>query len=241
MSIQGQGNLTSATTGSSSATYPDDDRTGVIPYVPATTSRLLDVGCWKGAFGRKLKQANPNLTVVGIEANPAAAAIASSRLDRVVVGLFPEDLDVKEGLFDCVVFNDVLEHLVDPWNALNRAHLLLGASGKVVAAIPNIRHVRAIAPLLIRGRWEYTDTGLLDRTHLRFFTRTSMIELFRATGYSIDSITALDVSRSGLKGVGLRAVLAPFGRTTSEEFRALHYVIVASPNRPGSSANAGHT
>lgn len=215
----------------SGTTYPDDDRRNVIRFLPSTTARLLDVGCWQGAFGRELKRRKPKLVVVGVEANAAAAAVAATRLDKVVAGRFPEDLDPSLGPFDCVVFNDVLEHLVDPWEALHLTRLLLADGGRVVAVIPNIRHVRAVVPLVFRGRWDYADEGLLDRTHLRFFTRATMIELFESAGYTVESVTAQDVSDVGLRGVVMRLLFAPFGRAHSEGFRARHFAIVASSNR----------
>jgi len=208
--------------------YPDADRHSVISFIPPTAHRLLDVGCWQGAFGRELKRRNPKLEVVGIEANTAAAAVAGSRLDKVIAGRFPEDLAPENGLFDCIVFNDVLEHLVDPWEALRRTRTLLADTGKVVALIPNVRHVRAVLPLLFRGRWDYTDTGLLDRTHLRFFTRATMVELFETTGFTVESITAQDLSDVGLRGLAMRLLLAPFGKSHSEGLRARHYAVVAS-------------
>jgi len=215
-----------------SGPYPDADRNAVIPFVPADTRRLLDVGCWRGAFGAALKQRNPHLVVVGIEADAEAAAMASSRLDTVIEGRYPDDISPAQGPFDCVVFNDVLEHLVDPWEALRATKPLLAPGAKIVAVIPNIRHVRALAPLLLRGRWDYADTGLLDRTHLRFFTRATMIELFTTTGYAVESVDAQDLSDVGLRGIVMRFLFAPFGRSTSEGLRARHYVLVASAVSP---------
>lgn len=211
------------------AGYPDADRSNVIPFIPSGTARLLDVGCWQGGFGRELKRRRPDVVVVGIEADAGAAAVAATRLDHVVAGRFPDDIGPDEGPFDCIVFNDVLEHIVDPWEALRQTRPLLSGAGTVVAVIPNIRHVRAVVPLVVRGRWDYADTGLLDRTHLRFFTRATMIELFETTGYTVESITAQDVSDVGLRGVAMRLLFAPFGRAHSEGLRARHYVVVATP------------
>jgi 2-polyprenyl-3-methyl-5-hydroxy-6-metoxy-1,4-benzoquinol methylase len=210
-------------------TYPDADRQDLIPLVPPSATRVLDVGCWQGAFGRALKRERSNLIVVGIELNAAAAAVAGDRLDRVVAGRFPEDIHRDEGPFDCIVFNDVLEHLVDPWQALRVARLLLPDSGKVVAVIPNVRHVRIVVPLVLGGRWDYEDTGLLDRTHLRFFTRATMIELFESEGYKVESIEAQGLSDVGFKASAMRLLCAPLGRRMSEELRTRRYAIVASP------------
>lgn len=208
--------------------YPDDSRASIVPFVAATARRILDVGCWKGAFGAGLKHLRPGTVVVGIEADAAAAGVAATRLDDVVVGRFPECCHALDGSFDCVVFNDVLEHLVDPWGALRIARSLVADGGRVVACIPNIRHVRAVVPLVLRGRWDYAESGLLDRTHLRFFTKASMIELFESTGYAIESITPQDLSEVGLRGLALRLAFAPFGREHSEGLRARHYTIVAA-------------
>jgi SAM-dependent methyltransferase len=212
--------------------YPDADRDSVIRFVPPSAARVLDVGCWRGGFGRALKRQRPGLVVVGIEADDDSATVAASRLDKVIVGRFPQDLPLAEGPFDCVVFNDVLEHIVDPWETLRRTEPLLADGGKIVAVIPNIRHVRALVPLVVRGRWDYADTGLLDRTHLRFFTRSTMIDLFETSGYTVETIAAQDLSDVGLRGLGMRVLFAPLGRVHSEGFRARHYAVVASPTRP---------
>lgn len=210
-----------------SGNYPDADRAAVVPLVPAGARRILDVGCWRGAFGREIKRQRPGTFVVGIEADRSAAAIAAGRLDQVIEGQFPNDVDPSLEPFDCVVFNDVLEHLVDPWNALCATRSLLAPGGAVVSVIPNVRHVRAVVPLVLRGRWDYTDTGLLDRTHLRFFTRATMVELFETTGYTVESIAAQDLSDVGLRGLAMRVLLFPFGKQHSEGLRARHYAIVA--------------
>lgn len=220
--------------GTEGGQYPDNERAAVIPFVPRIAQKVLDVGCWRGAFGRELKRQRPQVFVVGVEADPEAAAIAADRLDRVIAGEFPGDVDPSVGPFDCVVFNDVLEHLVDPWEALRVTRSLLAPDGVVVAVIPNVRHLRAVAPLVLRGRWDYTDTGLLDRTHLRFFTRATMVELFESTGYDVESITAQDLSDVGLRGLLMRVALVPFGKHHSEGLRARHYAVVArSTERDG--------
>jgi 2-polyprenyl-3-methyl-5-hydroxy-6-metoxy-1,4-benzoquinol methylase len=86
--------------------------------------------------------------------------------------------------FDCIIFGDILEHLLDPWETLRRYRTLLDPAGVVIASIPNIGHISVILNL-IRGRWEYGERGLLDSTHLRFFTRRSMIELFQKADLEI--------------------------------------------------------
>ena len=107
----------------------------------------------------------------------AAARVASTRLTRVLVGAYPAVLPAGER-FDCIIFNDVLEHMVDPQRVLAVARSHLTERGCVIASLPNVRNISVIAPLVLYGRWDYADAGLLDRTHVRWFTKSTMRELF---------------------------------------------------------------
>ncbi len=202
--------------------YQDSSRSEVLEFIPPGARRLLDVGCWRGAFGAAVKRAHPDCRVTGIELDHESASIAQSRLDRVWRGEYPADVPLGER-FDVVTFLDVLEHLVDPWAALSAAWELLEPGGVVIAVIPNVRHLAVTARLVLRGRWDYQDSGLLDRTHLRFFTKQTMLKLFRECSYEVRQIQALNLS-GGKTGLLLR----PGGRLV-EQFRALQYVVVAYP------------
>jgi 2-polyprenyl-3-methyl-5-hydroxy-6-metoxy-1,4-benzoquinol methylase len=203
--------------------YDDWDRDDVLPFIPAGARTVFDVGCSFGGFGASLKRARPTTEVWGLEPHEDAAAVAATRLDRVIHGVFPDDAPERE--FDCVVFNDVLEHLLEPWDALREARTMLAAGGVVVASIPNVRHYSVVVPLLLKGRFTYRDSGIMDRTHLRFFTRSTMVELFEATGFRIEQVAP---SRLSPRTDGeLARVLAVLGRR-ADEFRAKNYVVVAS-------------
>lgn len=165
--------------------YHGSAREDILSLVPATVRRVLDVGCGSGQLGAAVKQ-RTGAEVAGIEINEAAAVAAAAVLDHVVCGSI-EDGTVLAQLrppYDCIIFGDVLEHLVDPWQALKLFAGYLAADGVVVASLPNVGHASLIGGLL-RGRWEYQDRGLLDRTHLRFFTRRSIIGLFDQAGLVI--------------------------------------------------------
>jgi SAM-dependent methyltransferase len=199
-----------------------------VQFVPEAANSVLDVGCWQGSFGAHLKRMRPGIAVAGVEANAAAAELARSRLDWVITGTFPE-AGPQDERFDCITFNDVLEHMTDPWSALERARSLLSPAGAVVASIPNIRHLSVVWPLVVRGRWDYTDAGLLDRTHVRFFTRATMIDLFGETGYSVQIVRPLPAGREGKRGALLRLLCAPLGPSASTQLRTAQYVLVAHP------------
>ena len=177
---------------SSGTEYSDSSRVEVSAFLPNEMTSMLDIGCYKGAFGAYVKQTRPTVEVWGIEADAAAAATAATRLDHVLCGEFPQTIPTRR--FDCVVFNDVLEHLIDPMLGLRIASSLLGPNGEVVASIPNVRHFSVTGPVVLKGRWNYRDRGILDYSHLRFFTRSSMIELFRTAGYRVKQVQPVNVS-----------------------------------------------
>ena len=150
--------------------------------------RVIDFGCATGYFSQLL--AKKGCTVTGVEINPEAAKFAEQYCEQVIVA----DLDfvsvtaiLPKQAFDVAVFGDVLEHLRNPWKVLEEIRQLLKPEGYVVASIPNIAH-GAIRLALLQGRFEYMDLGLLDNTHLRFFTRNSVEELFEGSGYFVETI-----------------------------------------------------
>src|SRR4051794_10755635 len=153
--------------------------------------RVLDVGCATGYLARVLGERG--CTVSGLEADPIAAEEARPYLERLVVGDV-EALDLLETFgddrFDVVVFGDVLEHLRDPLAALRKARTVLAERGSVVASIPNIAH-GSVRLALLAGRFDYQELGLLDNTHVRFFTRSSIEDLFREAG-----MVPIDVRRT---------------------------------------------
>jgi 2-polyprenyl-3-methyl-5-hydroxy-6-metoxy-1,4-benzoquinol methylase len=156
--------------------YYKSARPDILPLVPTEARRVLEVGCGVGQLGQALKEQGKE--VVGIELNQDAARIAAAVLDRVICAPVESvALDELDPPYDCVIFGDILEHLVDPWTTLRRFATLLASEGRIVASLPNVGHWSVIAGLL-RGRWEYRDRGLLDRTHLRFFTWRSIVALF---------------------------------------------------------------
>jgi O-antigen biosynthesis protein len=144
--------------------------------------RVLDVGCASGYFARAL--AERGCRVSGVEFDVEAAEQARPALEQLVVGDL-EQLDLVAELgaggFDVVVFGDVLEHLRDPLPVLRQARELLAPGGYVVISIPNVAH-GAVRLLLLQGRFDYRPTGLLDSTHLRFFTRANLEALLRDAG-----------------------------------------------------------
>jgi len=171
------------------------------PFVPGEARRVLDIGCGAGAFAAGLKESRKNsggdLEIWGVEMCPEAAKLAAEVMDKILSGDFSSVLpELPEGSFDCIVLNDVLEHMVHPDDILRRIKPLLAKGGVVVASIPNVRHFFNVVNLALGGRWDYTDEGILDRTHLRFFTRDSMKRMFQDTGYRVDTMQGINATGS---------------------------------------------
>lgn len=164
--------------------YYEFARPEVARLVPQSTTNLLELGCAAGALGAALK-ASHGCRVTGIELVPEVARRATERLDRVIVGDC-EALDFEslfgDERFDCLVAADVLEHLRDPLDLLARLRRYLAPEATLVASFPNVRHFSVVAAL-VDGYWTYADAGILDRTHLRFFTRREFARLLHDAGF----------------------------------------------------------
>lgn len=162
----------------------NDSHTQLITLV-GLDKTVLDVGCAAGDTARAL--AARGCRVSGIDADPAAEAARETFDELVVADLDRDPLTehFKAESFDAVVFGDVLEHLLDPGAALHDAVSLLRPGGRIVVSVPNVAH-GAVRLALLAGRWDYTDTGLLDRTHLRFFTFDTICDLLENAGLVIE-------------------------------------------------------
>lgn len=164
--------------------YFEADRHELRELVPATARRVLDVGCGGGALGGALKR-DRDIEVVGLEGFADAAERARERLDDVVCADLDalEELPFPDGSFDAMVFGDVLEHLRDPHRLLRTLRPYLAPGGVIICSIPNVRHWSVLFPLLVQDRWTYEDAGLLDRTHVHFFTLDEFARMLDETGF----------------------------------------------------------
>lgn len=169
-----------------------DSVPGIAAMLPSGLERALDVGCSGGGLGHYLKQQHGYTHVAGIEFSAAAAEKARKHLDAVFVGDAGNlVLPVKyEAFFDVIFYADVLEHLYDPWSAIALHLPFLRPGGYVIASIPNINNLFILLNMLA-GRFDYTEYGLLDRTHIRFFTSSTALEMFTSNG-----LTLMDFRRS---------------------------------------------
>lgn len=153
--------------------------------------KVLDVGCFCGGSGRWIKQKFPGAEVIGIEMLPKAAEVAAPDYDKVIVSTF-ENVDfeaegLKHGSVDAIIAADVLEHLYNPWQALQRLKPLLAPGGAIYISLPNVRNLN-ILNALAKGEWQYAGAGILDVTHIRFFTKKQALEMLEQTGWQATEI-----------------------------------------------------
>ena len=199
----------------------------------AAPMSLLEVGCSSGYVGATFVAKGHRVT--GVEPDTAAAAAARSVLDEVFHGGVGEFLDAATGRkFDALLFGDVLEHLADPATTLRRASTLLRPGGHVGISLPCATH-GSIRAMLLGGRWDYADYGLLDRTHLRFFSREGAMRLLAAAGLQAERVVAVvqpidSVVREYGMTVSPQAVAAVEALADDDDLTTFQFVIRATPS-----------
>ena len=166
--------------------YFHSQRPEMLKYIPDSSLHILEVGCSEGNFCKLLNRQDREIW--GVEINPDAAKVAVKVCHKVLVGDFNDVFDqLPKNYFDCVIFNDVLEHLYAPWDTIKMVKSLLSPTGVLVSSIPNFRYIaNLITEVLFEREFRYKpEGGILDDTHIRFFTSKSICRMFREQGYDI--------------------------------------------------------
>ena len=167
-------------------------RNEMLKYLPQNAKKILDVGCGEACFSFLVKQKN-NAEVWGIELNRNAAEASKEKIDKVIIGNITDKIDeLPNNYFDCIYFNDVLEHLYDPYSILKKIKSKLTSDGIIICSLPNIRYISVLKDLILHKEWKYVDSGPLDFTHLRFFTKKTIIEMFKQLDYSITYLEGIN-------------------------------------------------
>jgi 2-polyprenyl-3-methyl-5-hydroxy-6-metoxy-1,4-benzoquinol methylase len=162
--------------------------------IPLSAQRVIEIGCGTGELARTYLQKNPTSTYFGVELNVTAAETAKKFLSHVIVGDIESDTivasieQIAKKKFDALVMGDVLEHLREPEQVLSNLRRLMAPDGVCVMCVPNVSHWSLLIEQL-NGRWNYGDEGLLDRTHLRFFTLQSLVKILENSGWSLIDAT----------------------------------------------------
>lgn len=170
-----------------SENYYKNKRPEMQDLFPLQAKILLEVGCGEGELAFQLKE-KYNIESWGVELMEQKAQEASSKLDNVIIGRIEDCLDkLPDNYFDVIYLNDVLEHLFDPKEVLINLRSKLSKDGVVISSIPNMRYYKILKQLIINKNWEYQEEGIMDFTHLKFYTSKSIKNLFLNAGYTIST------------------------------------------------------
>jgi len=180
--------------------YYQNERRDILQFVPKGVKRTLEFGCGQGNFSELLKK-TMGVEAWAIEIDEQAACQAQNKIDRVINADAHEGMSqIPDNYFDCIFFLDILEHLLNPHKLLEEVKQKLTPGGKVIVSVPNVRYWSVFRKYVWSGDWEYKEKGVMDITHLRFFTRKSIFKMFTSSGYQIDQCVGINkTSRSSFK------------------------------------------
>ncbi len=166
--------------------YYSGGRPTLVKYVPENTKSLLDIGCGRGGSLFLVKQKNKDIETWGVELMELQAKEAIKIADKVLIGSIEENIKyLPDNYFDVITMFDVLEHLSYPEDILRSLKKKLKDSGMIISSIPNVRYCTNLRDLFLFKDWKYVEAGILDYTHLRFFTKKSILRLYKNSGYKV--------------------------------------------------------
>lgn len=163
----------------------------LLRLIEGRPKRVLEIGCGHGQSLWFLKRERTAEFVVGLELVPEVAAVARQNpdLDVVLTGDIEQiQLDFPRGYFDLIIASHVLEHMKDPWSVTRRLCDLLSPEGQFIGSLPNVRNARVIVPLILFGKFQYTQEGILDWTHTKFFTESTIYDLLKSSGLTVQKM-----------------------------------------------------
>lgn len=177
--------------------YYANNRAEMLSFIPLSAKKTLEIGCGQGNFSAQLTE--KGIETWGVEPNIDSAKIAHQKLHTILTGTLDEVINqLPENYFDAIIMNDILEHLLFPWENMKQLKDKLTNEGVLISSIPNVRYAKNMFHLLFMKNWEYKESGILDSTHFRFFTKKSIISMHKKSGYSIQKIKGINITKSVL-------------------------------------------
>jgi 2-polyprenyl-3-methyl-5-hydroxy-6-metoxy-1,4-benzoquinol methylase len=176
--------------------YFSHARSEIFPLLPRNFSKIFEIGCGGGATLRALQQHHALSFVGGIDIDRQSIEDLRPHIDLALLGNIEQmQLPKEVNNIDVMLCLDILEHLVDPWSVVKQLHGRLSKNGVIIASIPNVRYLRTSLPLLLEGKWELEDAGILDRSHLRFFVKDTAIQLMTCSGLQLQHVEPTGLER----------------------------------------------
>jgi 2-polyprenyl-3-methyl-5-hydroxy-6-metoxy-1,4-benzoquinol methylase len=212
-------------------------RWDMIRLIPTGNHKFLDVGCGAGYTLKKLKELGKANEIVGIETNEQVTKGLSDTLDRLCIGdVETIELPRTEKYLDYILFGDVLEHVINPWRVLHRYKSVLRDNGYIIASIPNIKNYNVLIRLIFFDEFQYTDAGILDSSHLRFFTKLEIVKMFKDEKLQVVDLMPI----YNTKLLGKKNENTPFPDQNSRLFSYLSRLRKLKKHLWGNSFYAGH-
>ncbi len=182
--------------------YYSATRSDMLKYINNSPKRILEIGCGTGRFAMNFK----GIEYWGVEPNNEAAQQATSHSNRIIIGTYESSSSqIPNNYFDLIVCNDVIEHMIDPIGFLRSVKVKMASGGKLIASIPNIRYAPQLYSLLFNGTFDYEASGLMDYTHLHFFTQKSFRKIAESCGWKVEVSEPLAIAKfKPLKNLILR-------------------------------------
>ena len=178
--------------------YFSQVRSEIEDLLPNYSKETLDIGCGDGATLEWIKAIKRCEKTYGIEISESSYLKAKKILDETLnINIEKEKNFFMEKKFDLILVLDVIEHLIDPWKFLNLIKSRLNEGGSIIISVPNIRHYSILKDLIFFGNWEYSQSGILDRTHLRFFTKKTLKKIFEKEKLNIEMLKKYPIDYSG--------------------------------------------
>jgi 2-polyprenyl-3-methyl-5-hydroxy-6-metoxy-1,4-benzoquinol methylase len=199
--------------------YFSGTRYDIINLIEGVNHSILEIGCGNGNTLIELKKLGKASYVAGVDIVDLGQ---TEKLDKFILAdIEKEELNSLNKNFDIIICADVLEHLKDPWSVLRRLKKFLKSDGILIASIPNIREYKTILSILLEGDFKYCESGILDKTHLRFFCKKNIIELFQNSGFKVAEII-YNLSKCPRRNMFNKITFKTF-----EEFLVVQYLIIA--------------
>lgn len=209
------------------STFMRNEIVTMLEAVPDRTMRVLDIGCACGGTLLKIKHVFKDVDLYGIELNEKSAASASLFAQVSAGDVDQLELDYPELFFDYIIMADVLEHMVNPWQVLKKIRKHLRPDGKLIASIPNVMHFSVIRDML-NGLWSYQEEGILDRTHLRFFTSHEISKMLDECGFKDITLTITTISTNESDAKFINALAEITHKDFISQYLSYQYLVRAS-------------
>ena len=197
-----------------SVSYYRGTRKEVARFLPRRYSRVLEIGCGEGGFRNNFGECE----YWGVEPVRVAARIAQNRLDKVLAGSYEQMFQqLPDGYFDLIVCNDVIEHMPNHDKFFQSIKQKMSENSCIVGSVPNVRYIGNLFKMIFAKDWEYEDQGVLDRTHLRFFTEKSLRRTLNEHGFvldELDGINPVEFKWTAIRVVIKSALVFIFGKDT---------------------------